>query len=188
MTIDTSVLDRFLGANPDVQRDLLVDLPPVGSQLEKFASARGHVGWYRTGRITLFPHLCTRPGTGYSWPGHVSDRTVQGVLAHELGHHCHLTRPDAMRIMETFPRRCRVTGYEPNASESFAESFRLFVLNPSLLREGRLERYVYLIDLGFVPCESRHWNEILSGIPPRMAARLPRWIAEGQRTRQGVLL
>lgn len=183
-TLDLTFLNRFLEANPGISTALSIEMPPVGSRLHHFATVRRHVGWYRLGLdrgvITVFPDLCTKPGHGYSWPGHISDRTVQGVLAHELGHHAHHSRYDADGIRAEFPRRHRVTGYEPNVDESFAETFRLLVLNPDLLRQGRPERYDYMTcTLGFVPSETRSWQVVLENAPPRMLARIPEWMRRG---------
>lgn len=182
--IDRTAIDRFLAANPSVP-PVRISTPERGTLLWKFAQRRRHVGWYRLGEgITIFPNLCTRPGTGYSWPGHISDRTVQGVLAHELGHHVHHSREDAEQIRRNFPRRHAVTGYEPNVDEAFAESFRIFVLNPALLREGRPERYSFLLSLDLRPSDDRDWPKILGAIPAHMARRIPSWIARGQPTQR----
>lgn len=173
----------FLDANPGVSRDLNVseeDNPRLVSYLTRIKCP----AYYRDGGVRTVRALYTRPGTGYSWPGHVSDRTEAGVLAHELGHHVHLSSPDALRVTAKFPwRREQVTSYERSrrgyeAEEAFAETFRLFLLNPSLLSEGRPERYRFLErELGLVTVETRHWRQVLSDAPAHMSARVLPWIA-----------
>lgn len=172
--------ERFILANPHIDQNLQLELPTEGRAYE-FAKACGHVGWYRRPFITVFPDLCTKPGTGYSFPCHISDRTFLGVMAHELGHHAHFTRPDVEEIRKLFPKKGRVTGYEPNIDESFAETFRLFVLNPDLLEKGRPQRYWILRDLGFRPSEDRPWQEVLRAAPTHMKRRIEPWITRGDK-------
>lgn len=170
-------LIRFLEVNPQLSAPVVEELE--SGRYFEFAKNRKHVGWYRVPKITIFPSLCTKPGTGYSWPGHISDRTVLGVYAHELGHHAHFTRPDFEQIRADFPRKHSITGYEPNVDESFAETFRLFVLNPDLLKNGRSTRYEYMLKLGFIPSETRDYREVLKDMRPHMWMRIVPWITRG---------
>lgn len=90
---------------------------------------------------------CAKPSTGYamkwSFPGYVTDRTPVGVLAHEIGHHCDLLLgfPSSQ-----IPLANKISSYEPNSRESWAETMRLFILNPKLLELFSPERYRYIRD------------------------------------------
>jgi hypothetical protein len=150
----------------------------------------GTKGWARAGRLTVCPSACQQPGRGYSWPGSVSDCTVRGVYLHEVGHVVHAAlggrEADALAGLRRLPGP-RVTGYEPNAMETFAETFRLFAGNPALLEAGRPWRFEYLMSLGIRPPDRmpRDWGEGLLGNPPsRFLAQCERWIERGRNWRQ----
>lgn len=122
------------------------------------------------------------PGYAWSFPGNKSDITPIGVLAHEMGHHCHysLTRTD-WKILMLKAREVRevespVTSYEPNAGEVIAEAFRLFILNPHLLLVGRPYRYSMISKLGFKPIEKKSWKQILKDAHPRIIQANEKWI------------
>lgn len=171
------IQDRIPWEKVEEFRRLNPRVPPIELRISPIARWRRACGYYRPGYMAIYPDLCQKIGGGYSWPGNVSDRTLAGVMAHEMGHHVHHTDSRANDIRRTFPRNRRVTSYEPNADEAFAESFRLFMLNPSLLREGRRERYDYLLRLDLVPIEHRHWREVLEGAPQRFFDRIEqRWL------------
>lgn len=113
----------------------------------------------------------------WSWPGWKTDRTAIGVVAHELGHYLEHyfqimgqlsieeCRGSWMDIIENHNKQYRsrkkqVSGYEPVPSEAWAESCRLFILNPDLLQRGLPERYNFIRK--FVrPSEGRQWFEVL---------------------------
>ncbi len=117
------------------------------------------------------PDKCTRPATWdhprqRSWMGGVTDRTVLGVIAHELGHHVDFTfsamkdsTPKRIFSTEIFSewiqleakrRSTRtaewkpITSYHANVGEWFAEMFRVYLLNPALLWNTRWPVYEVL--------------------------------------------
>lgn len=83
-------------------------------------------------------------------------------------------------------REPKVTGYEPNAMETFAETFRLFAGNPGLLMAGRPRRFDYLIKAGIAPAlPVKQWEDgLLPGAPQRFFDQCERWIARGQERPQ----
>jgi hypothetical protein len=91
--------------------------------------------------------------SGYSFPGHKTDRTPAGVLAHEIGHHVgRVCRFDSsMSWFSVWVMTKPVTSYEPTEEEAFAETMRIFILNPGLLSRGAPRRFYYLIDRGLKP-------------------------------------
>ncbi len=59
-------------------------------------------------------------------------------------------------------RRSKViTSYEPNLHESFAETSRLFILNPDLLEQGSPERFKFLTNVGLKTSETRDFRQVL---------------------------
>lgn len=150
----------------------------------------GYFGMYVPSRRAVLVHVArtrvpTRtPGFSWSYPGYKADLTVLGVTAHELGHHF-----DAMLRYPSSRSRwyiatsvtARVSSYEPSASESWAESFKLYVTNPSLLAEGRPERYEVIRSLVPSIVETRHWREVLADAHPRFHSAAERWIAQRPR-------
>lgn len=117
--------------------------------------------------VTAFPRkipvCCMR-----SYPGSKIDRTATGVVCHETGHHVEFV----LAARRKFPfvewrkivqgSRKQVSGYEPNVHEAFAETMRLFILNPNLLFFGMPARYNFIEqELGLKPIVTKFWPEIL---------------------------
>lgn len=116
----------------------------------------------------------------WSWPGYKTDRTACGVVAHEMGHQVeyNLAKKKVFQYQLWKQARAgkRVSGYEPNYAESFAETMRLFILNPDLLRLAIPGRYEYITDvLGLQPSETRSWKEVIANQNYFPAAE--KWIA-----------
>lgn len=104
-----------------------------------------YCAYYRPQKIVICPSKCARLGYGgraWSWPGYVINRTPQGVIPHELGHHVDWLHSDRREIYSgDFSHSVwresgegAITSYCPDNSEWFAEIFRLYVTNPDLLR------------------------------------------------------
>lgn len=143
-----------------------------------------HVGRGRNARISVnvahTAFLVNNPTVRrQSRPGWKTDRTATGVVQHELGHHmwycasreAHTVWRDLIR---TSHRDLRVSGYEPNVEEAFAETFRLFVLNPRLLKAALPHRYGCLTDaFDLKPTEFRHWRNVL---PATFHGRALQWV------------
>jgi hypothetical protein len=146
---------------------------------------RGAVGYASRNTVVIAPYQCQQPGRGYSWPGSVSDRTAKGVYRHEVGHLVHAAFGREEAAMLAGLRDLggpRVTGYEPNPMETFAETFRLYAGNPALLEAGRPWRFEYLYGLGIRPParRPRQWQRGLEGKPPaRFVEQCERWIERG---------
>lgn len=131
--------------------------------------------------IQINTKLCRVPiasSASYTWPRYTVDMTPYGVLCHEFGHHWHRTHPEYKRITHVF-RSIRRADIEPavtdyaktNTHEDIAESVRVFVLNPDLLRVLNPFRWAALKKFGLKPLETRPWAEILEeeGAPERFA-------------------
>lgn len=103
-----------------------------------------------------------------SFPGSKIDRTAFGVVAHETGHHVEFSLAKRRFFSMVgwknaiIQGRKKVSGYEPNFHEAFAETMRVFILNPSLLQDAIPARYDYITNvLGLRPTVSLFWREVL---------------------------
>lgn len=107
--------------------------------------------WLSTPGINLCIELCQVPcgdaaTRNWSWPASAVDREPYGVLAHELGHHVDWLAgerkgayySEVCELVKTEAQEPGLTGYaNENPAEWFAEAFRLYVTNHSLLRALR---------------------------------------------------
>lgn len=143
-----------------------------------------HRGQYEPERVRINLDNCLHPVgvPGYSWsfPGYKADNTPIGVLAHETGHHAHylLGYPP---VPAYWYRGKPVSGYEPNFAESFAETIKLLITNPNLLREGRRDRFEHLEDLGLRALHDAPWRRILEArsAHPRIIQAAENWVSRG---------
>ena len=155
-------------------------------------------GWYWQGR--LFVNLKRSktpvkvPGFAWSFTGFKADLTAPGILAHETGHHIHFQfdkRLDSehRRILLNCLQYLKeneapVSGYEPNLHEVMAEACRLFILNPTLLKEGRPERYRFLTGhLGLKASHAAPWREVLKHAHPKIISAAENWILKHELRR-----
>jgi len=160
----------------------------------RFASA---CAYYRPVGIHICLERCAAPGTAgasWSWPGYVIDRTPHGVMAHELGHHVDWALSGVKGVyggdfsvqMRARSGEPKLTNYCPNDWEWFAEMFRLFCTNPSLLEAVRPKTHQLMRDAGLRPVETRPWWMVLEGAPGRTLEQAAKRIAAVPR--QGELL
>ena len=149
--------------------------------------------WYRQNTISIKIWDCAAIGTGgaaWSYPGYVIDRTPFGVLAHELGHHIDREWSETKysysgnysKDLQNLTQEKPITGYCPNHAEWFAEIFRLFVTNPSLLRNLRPITYKQ-IRLRLKPVETRQWATVLARAPDRTVAMARKKIDDARASR-----
>ena len=128
-----------------------------------YQSSSGECGFYKShsGIICLDPKKCAREVTNpanmcWSHPHYFTDRTVYGVLHHEFGHYVH----EKLKFPR-LPKERKITSYEPNNGERFAETIKLFLGNPELLKEYNPKRYEKLLSLGLKPVHSIPWREVM---------------------------
>ena len=154
----------------------------------KLVSRTRDYGYYKWGGSTvcinekLVRVPVKTPGFSWSYTGYKADLTGAGVIAHETGHYvdCLLRLPSRDMIKSVKGESC-VSAYEPNAQETFAESMKLFILNPDLLRTGRPLRYAFLTSLGLQPVIVDRWQDVLIHAHPKLIAAAINWI---KNTRQ----
>lgn len=104
----------------------------------------------------------------WSYPGYKIDRTGVGVISHEIGHwvdYC-------VKLHRGFPKKGKITGYEPNIHESVAESMRLFILNPGLLHIIAPERCEYIVKSGLKPVVTEDWDKVLENAPAEYSRQI----------------
>jgi len=162
------LLEKFCNANNLV----MPAIKKVASENWRFGRT---CAYYRPTTITICESLCASASHGkplWSWPGYVIDRTPYGVLAHELGHHADCaTGTQAGPYWSTYAtdirqasREERLTNYCPNDAEWFAEMFRLFITNPSLLAALRPRTHDRLRKT-WVPVVADGWEKVLGDAP-----------------------
>jgi len=162
----------------------LKETPPPGAR--KFGTGGTYFGyWSPPNRIFVNVARATSPvrvrGRVWSYPGYKIDRTCAGILAHEFGHHAAGSRKmDVETWRRVVDSTKPVTGYEPTLNEAFAESMRIFTLNPDLLRLARPARYAYIIQY-FSPLHNSRWEEVLRNAPEFLITQAEKFCAEGQR-------
>ena len=151
----------------------------------------GLTGFYREGCVCVNVPVTALPVDkprmrSWSYPCWKTDRTAIGVVAHETGHYVEhaLQRAGKLNPAEhgaawrtlLSKYKKRVTSYEPRPSEAWAETLRLFILNPYLLKFGIPERYEFVRRL-LKPSEERTWRAVLLDHPAYCAAG-EKWIAK----------
>ncbi len=130
--------------------------------------------YYRPSYVAIDIARCSRPTQdnwrSWSFPGYKADRTPAGVVCHELGHHLWYVlklRNSLKEWKEAIKETRAVSGYEPNIEESFAETTRLFVLNPDFLRKGWAYRYWFLRER-LQPVHQEDWFTVLQNAPSKV--------------------
>lgn len=152
-------------------------------------------GWCtRSGRIfvnvkrSLVP--VKMPGWQWSFTGSKADLTAPGILAHEIGHWtkwCLEKRsPDVKAylnasLVAVAQLEPKVTSYEPNLEEVWAEATRLFILNPDLLFQGRPRRYS-LLRAVLEPVHDLPWRTVLKNANPKLISSIENWIEKGNKS------
>lgn len=129
-------------------------------------------------------------GMSWSYPCWKTDRTAIGILAHECGHHVQEVIQDIKKLVPdgycwhiwkqnimSHKKSRAISGYQPNhPMEAFAETMRLFILNPDLLHKAIPIRYAFIHEyLQLTPIETRPWQEVLLNHPAYIQAG-ERWI------------
>jgi hypothetical protein len=161
-------------------------------------------GWYHNNHIFVNLPRCAKPvpnpfANRRSYPGNKTDRTPTGVVAHETGHHVEaalvgrrwprvqvwmnpkilgLTGEHGEKWRQVIKKSKAISGYEPVPSESWAETMRLFILNPDLLRLAVPERYAFITkDAGLRPLVQDDFRSVLNQHPVYIA-NAESWISK----------
>ena len=124
------------------------------------------------------------PGWSWTYPGYKVDLTPFGVICHEFGHHIDAVLGFSNEVSslrewkKVVDHEEEVSGYEPNYQEAWAEAFRLFIANPSLLKAGRPERWEYFTEkIGLVPPHASPWKYVLKHAHPKILSAAKNWIS-----------
>ena len=116
------------------------------------------------------------PGFAWSYTGYKADLTPAGILAHEFGHYVDHYLKYISKKMKLV-KESAVSSYEPNQSERFAESMKLFILNPDLLKTGRPQRYQFLTQkCNLKPVIVDEWNIVLGNAHEKLITAAKNWI------------
>ena len=167
----TELLEKFIKANKLKSPKVYINfaLPYCGMYT------------YKINKIKINLSKCvlptTTPGFKWSYPGYKADLTPIGVLSHELGHYVHHILDVNFKEYRKFIKgEKRVSSYEPNIEETFAESFKVFLTNPDLLKRGRHLRYSYLTEvLNLKPVISESYESVLSFAHEKFISAAQNW-------------
>ncbi len=169
-TLGCSLVQEFLTLNN-------IKIPEISLKPLYYSDMR-NTGIYRPNKelqhifvnldVTAWP--VSKPGQmRWSHPGWKTDRTAYGVVAHETGHHVEymLARAKTFKLKQwkeaAYLDKKKVTSYEPNYAEAFAESMRVFICNSELLRYGIPARYKYITEvLGLKPIIADDYKDVIS--------------------------
>lgn len=147
------------------------NIEPISSINFKNIKKSDYTGmyWFVEKKIDIVENRIIKPTKipGYKWsyPGYKADKTIIGVLAHETGHHVdnclNLLKENEPKLDFIF--LCsKISSYEPDKREAFAETIRLFITNPDLLKIYSPERYIVLTEyFGFKPVITDKWDKVL---------------------------
>ena len=152
---------RFISANSIVAPFI---------DIHYFKRPKSGCGYYSNNMIVVYVKATAaigKSGQAWSYPGYAIDRTAYGVIQHELGHHVDkLAGWKLSSRVRKLSGEKPLTGYAPDDAEWFAEMFRLFCTNPSLLRLIRPKTYAVLREQ-FESVEKRGWRNVLFDAPKR---------------------
>ena len=127
-----------------------------------------------------------KPGYRWSFPGYKADLTPIGVLTHEIGHYIHykidysnLSKNLNNLWLRQTENEKSITSYDKNncVSEQIAESLKVFITNPNLLKVGRPIRYNFLVnEFNLIPLHDEPWQEILKYADEKYIKAANNWI------------
>lgn len=117
---------------------------------------------------------------GADWPAHLVDDTATGVTAHEVGHYVwHWLQLRTGPWRECLGGKRRTGKFESDPEEAWAETIRLFILNPALLKAGLPKRWAFITgpDVRLRPLPQlmkRSWRAVLGN--KRRSEEVERWL------------
>lgn len=130
-------------------------------------------GGHKDGTITIRVWDCA-DGTKISYPGFIQDRTPFGAVAHETAHHVEFYGKELAKKVRAGSCEEPITAYHTNDSEWFAEMFRVFITNSTLIKWYRPKFYAIVTALGYKPVEARPWQEVLVDRPDLVKSAMGR--------------
>lgn len=148
----------------NLNKDKLEKFPKVIGETKYNSSSCG-LYYPKSKKIVVYLPSCAgiaRTKRQWSWMGYKVNRTPQGVVAHEFGHYVDdILGWPSHKLSKEF-RLKKVSGYEPNKEESFAESMKLFITNPDFLKRAFPLRYDFLTKkLGLKPLDIGSYDQVL---------------------------
>lgn len=167
----------------NVPQPQIIPNAPTGGR--RFGTGGTHFGLWFNGTIWVNVAEASTPvrvrGRKWSYPGYKIDRTCCGILAHEFGHHvAERVRAERAKWCQIVKDTKPVSGYEPVPDEAWAESMRIFILNPDLLRAARPERFAFITKF-FKPLHDASWKSVLGNAPEFILQQANKFVLEGTR-------
>lgn len=132
---------------------------------------------YRTLCLHRWKPPVKTPGFSWSFTGYKADLTYLGIIAHELGHWMDFkTKGLDKAFISVVKKEAPVSSYEPNIHEAIAEAFKLYILNPDLLKRGRPLRYEALKSFGLKTIHNMTHEEVLTYAHPKLLKASYNWM------------
>lgn len=115
-----------------------------------------------------------------------NDCSVGGAMCHEIGHFCHESLTDDSRermeswFEDALLKEKAVNPYaSSNVHEDVAETFRLFIMNPDLLKIGRPIRYnIMQQKLNYKPIHNVPYTSVLKHADSKILTKCEDWIKQ----------
>lgn len=115
-----------------------------------------------------------------------NDCSVGGAMCHEIGHFCHESMTDNVKnkleswISDARTKEKAVNPYaSSNIHEDIAETFRLFIMNPDLLKLGRPIRYdIMQQKLSYKPIHHVSYDLVLKNAGSEILKKCNDWIKQ----------
>jgi len=109
--------------------------------------------------------------------GTIIDNSITGTMLHELGHYVHLNWYKSITKAFKLLKEPMIHYLETDIYEDIAESIRLFIYNPYLLKEGRPKRYSILLK-HFKPLKRPHFTQLLQNQSFEDRKIIYRWLGQ----------
>ena len=136
------------------------------------------LGCYPNGSRNIYINLeLTTITSSRNNPAMIRENTITGTIIHEFAHYIHITT--RRRILNNHFKKLKeplINYWETDVEEDIAESIRLFILNPFLLKEGRPKRY-NILSRYFEPIKNvKHYSELFKGLNRQKRRAVNMWI------------
>lgn len=159
--------------------------PTIVTNQQDYFLYHGCAGYFDGKIIRVYERNCAneakKPGFSWSHRHYFVDREPCGVVCHEFGHYLHHLLTDGKL---TLPKENPISGYEPDKYERFAETVKLFITNPDLLKQYCPKRYETLTKkLGLKPIINEPWEMVMrnAGMDEKYIAAAKKRIAESKK-------
>lgn len=137
--------------------------------------------------LSRVPHKV--PVRVWTLTGYKTDLTAAGILAHEFGHYfddekggiCDRGTKTYATMFKLWQEEGCVSSYCPIVREWFAETFRVWFLNPNLLEVAKPKTAQFMLDIGLPKSHDLTWEEVFAHAHPKWIAATKNFIKNGTK-------